>query len=74
MHKDDLKSVDAPTAFKVCIALVLREHLLRDHEVKTTSSPDMISVTWACADHLAKAHEFVLEHVKFAFNVSTPSK
>ena len=45
MHRSDLKSVDAPSAFKVYIALVLYEHLLRDHEVKTISSPELISVT-----------------------------
>ena len=54
---------DVRCAFKVHIGLVLGAHLLVYHEVKTTSSPDMISVTRPCADHPIKAHEFVLEHV-----------
>ena len=34
----------------------------------------MVSVTRPCADHPIKAHEFVLEHVKVAFNVKTSKK
>ena len=65
---------DVCCAFKVHIGLVLSAHLLVYHEVKTTLSPDMISVTRPCADHPIEAHEFVLEHAKVAFNVKTSNK
>ena len=51
---------DVRCAFKVHIGLVLSAHLLFHHEVKTTLSPEMISVTRPCADHYNEAHVIVL--------------